>query len=115
MSLSGRAVRLTRRGFARLRMGCLAGEQAGPCTGRVTLRSVAMVRVSQRRRVMLGSKRFRIAAGSRGVVAVKLSGRHRRLVARRGRLRVRATVNARDQLGNLTVTSRRFSLLPARD
>jgi hypothetical protein len=115
MTLSGRTVRLTRRGFARLRMRCLAGEQAGPCAGRVTLRSVARVRVSQRRRVTLGSKRFRIAAGSRGMVAVKLSRRHRRLVARRGRLRVRATVNARDQLGNLTVTSRRFSLLPARD
>jgi hypothetical protein len=114
MSLSGRAVRLTRRGFARLRLGCLAGEQAGPCAGRVTLRSAARVRVSQRRRITLGSRRFRIAAGSRGVVAVKLSRRHRRFVARRGRLRVRATVNARDQLGNLTVTSRRFALLPAR-
>jgi hypothetical protein len=114
MSLSGRVVRLTRRGFARLRMRCLTGEQAGPCAGRVTLRSATRVRVSQRRRITLGSRRFRIAAGSRGVVAVKLSRRRRRLVARRGRLRVRATVNARDQLGNLTVMSRRFALLPAR-
>jgi hypothetical protein len=114
MRLAARAVRLSRRGVARLRVRCLAGEQGDPCSGRLTLRSARAVSAGRRRRIKLGSRRFQIAAGGAGVVRVKLSRRHRRLVGSRGRLRVRATVEARDQLGNLTVLSKRFPLLAPR-
>jgi hypothetical protein len=114
MGLSGRAVRLTRRGVARLRIRCL-DEQGGICAGRVVLTSVRGVSASQRRRVTFGRKRFTVAAGRTAGVRVKLSRRHRRMVVRRGSVRVRANVRARDRLGNVAVTSRTFSLLAPRN
>lgn len=112
--LAGRVVRLSRRGIARLRIGCL-GEQDETCTGRVVLTAARRASASQRRRVRIGRKRFAVEAGRMAVVRVKVSRRGRRVVARRGRLRVRAVVGARDPAGNLTVTGRRLLLLPPRD
>jgi hypothetical protein len=81
----------------------------------VVLTSARGVSASQRRKVTFGRKRFTIAAGRTDGVRVKLSRRHRRMVVRRGGVRVRANVRARDRLGNVAVTSRSFSLLAPRN
>ena len=94
--ISGRAVRLTGRGLARILIRCPSSELSGLCAGKLTLRGATR----------LGQKGFRVAKGRRGIVKVKLSSQARRLVAQLGSLDVRATARARDRAGNVATTRR---------
>ena len=91
-------------GLVAIRLSCPAAESAG-CSGTLRLERVG-------RRVRLGSRSFRIAAGRSAVVRVRLSSEGRRLLGRLRRLRVRATATARDAAGNVS-TSRADLLLTA--
>jgi hypothetical protein len=51
-----------------------------------------------------------VLKGRRGVVKLKLSRQARLLVAQRRSVGVRATARARDRVGNVATTSRRFVL-----
>ena len=81
--ISRRAVRL-RHGRIAMRLRCPAAAQV-PCRGRLTLR---------RKKVALGSKAFRIAAGRRATVKVRLSRRGHRIVRRTAPTRIAAVVRA---------------------
>jgi hypothetical protein len=107
-----RDVRLTGRGRARVRIRCPASEASGRCSGKLTLKTAKRLR--RGRRVFLGGARFAIKAGASTRVAVKLSRRNRRLVARRGPVRVIATARARDPLGNVAVIRRTIALMAPR-
>ena len=79
-------------GFARVRVACPKDEASGPCRGAVTL---------SRGRRLLGRAGFRIAAGRRGQVAVRLPRTLRPLHS----MRVLARVRGVDRLGNPAVTT----------
>ena len=97
--------RVTRRGKARFRVSCPAGEQGSLCKGVLRLKTQQRLPNKRQgtatqslRRVTLGSKRFAIPAGQTRTVAVKLLRRHRGRLTRAG-LRVRAVVIGRDAVG----------------
>jgi len=100
MTISRRALALGARGRVTVRLACPAGEPRG-CAGRLTITTVRRAR-----RVKLGSARFRIAAGAKRRVTVKLSRSNRRLERRLGRVRVKLVVSALDQAGNRATTRR---------
>jgi RTX calcium-binding nonapeptide repeat (4 copies) len=77
-------VRLTSRGVARLRVTCPA-DVAQSCRGRLTLRRKLAGRVR-----MIGSRRFRVAAGRRAVVRIRVSELLLRRLTHSG-MRVRVT------------------------
>jgi ELWxxDGT repeat protein len=76
-----------RDGIARLRLRCTGG---GACEGRATL-AVTVRRGKRRVRVVLGAKRFAIAAGKSKTLRIRLNraGRSRLARSRSGRLRVK--------------------------
>ena len=97
--------RVTRRGKARFRVSCPAGEQGSLCKGVLRLKTQQRLPNKRQgtatqslRRVTLDSKRFAIPAGQTRTVAVKLLRRHRGRLTRAG-LRVRAVVIGRDAVG----------------
>jgi hypothetical protein len=109
--ISRRAVKLTRRGIARVRVSCRTILR---CRGRLRLHTARRVRRSggRRRRVHLGTRRFNIPSRSRNrILRVRLSPSDRRLIARRRRTRVLA--RARVTMGDPPLTGiarRRFFL-----
>jgi hypothetical protein len=92
--ISRRAVKLTPRGVARVRVSC---RTPLGCAGRLSLRTARRVRVRPGRRarrvVALGSKRFALAGGRKrnAVVRVRVTRRNFRLIHRLRRTRVRAS------------------------
>jgi DNA-binding beta-propeller fold protein YncE len=116
VEILGRRLRLTRTRRMAVRLRCPAAETDG-CRGTLRLRSARRVRFSPRRRarvLILGSRRFTIAAGRIGRVNVKVPRRGAAVIRRRGRLRVRATAIAQDQAGNVGVTRKRLTARPVR-
>jgi hypothetical protein len=95
LRISARTVRLRRRGVARLRVAC-PRELPAPCAGRLSLRS------STRRPFVLGSRRYRIAAGRKRAVRLRVSRRGRALVRRFGRAYVRAEAVEQGEFGPKT-------------
>jgi Ca2+-binding RTX toxin-like protein len=104
---------LGRSGFVSMRVGCPASEGQG-CTGTVTLDTAGPVRTSARRKVRLGIRAFRLAGGTRGTLKFRLSRKNIALVARLRRVRVTATVVARDGAGNRSTRRKTFTLVAAR-
>jgi hypothetical protein len=101
--------RSVRRARVGVRLECPAAELGG-CAGTVTIATRGTVRIGRvRARVVLGTARFTLRAGEARRVRVRLVSRATRL-ARRGRLRVRATVVTRDAAGNLAQSSRRLTI-----
>jgi PKD repeat protein len=97
------------RGAASLRLAC-APSAAGSCTGRLSL--ATSLRVARRRSgqarsrtVGLGVARFSIGSSKSARVRVELTARGRRLLARRGRLKVSARATAHDGLMRKRVTT----------
>ena len=109
--ISRRTVRLTRTGYARVRVYCPRTAKA-PCTGILKLRTVKRDRTKsgqKRRFVKLGSAAFAVSPGRIGVVKVKVNRAARRLIARRrGGVAVLASVVARDLQGNAIAVNRRI-------
>ena len=63
-----------------------------------------------RRVLKLGPRSFEAKAGQRVVVGFRLSRKGRRLLVKRRRIRMVATVTARDTLGNATTRISAFTL-----
>jgi hypothetical protein len=102
--VSARGVRLNRRGAARIRLAC-PRSLPSPCSGRLSLRTAARVSIGGRpRTVALGSRRYRIAPGKKGVIRVPLTRRKRRLVKRLRRLNVQAEAVEEGEFGPKTTT-----------
>lgn len=90
--LAMKRARPTHSGLVYIRLRCPDGSETG-CAGTVSLDSANKLRLrrdGRRRRVDFGEANFDISRGRTYPVPVRLSGRHRRLLERRGR--VRATV-----------------------
>jgi hypothetical protein len=90
-------------GAVTIRLSCPASE-AGGCEGTLSLD------LSRRRRVKLGQSSFQIAGGGNARVKVRLSKKSRRLVKRLKKIRVAATIEARDHAGNAVTTKRTLTL-----
>lgn len=109
MVISASPVTITKTGVANIRLGCPA-TAAGFCQGTLTLRTATRVNVAAKRVLTLGKRTFKIAAGRRGVVGVKLSRQARRVLRRAKRLRIKAIANVRDGNGAARITQRLLSL-----
>jgi Ca2+-binding RTX toxin-like protein len=105
-------------GVAEIRVSCPRESFEG-CHGTVTLSFYENVpdedevTSARRRKVRLGSRRFRVAAGRSEDVPVRLSRRGRRRIRRHRRLRVEVEVTTRNSVGT-TTTSRRITIQAAR-
>jgi hypothetical protein len=112
-AVKGGSVRLTKRGVAAVRLTCPATELSGPCDGTLVLRTAnkLLAPAAKRKRLRLGRTAFSIAAGKSRKVKVRLSKRNRRLVARRGRVKIVATADVHDRAGNRVKVSRKLTLL----
>jgi Ca2+-binding RTX toxin-like protein len=102
------------RASVRLSLSCPAAE-AGGCAGSVTLFSAKAIKIgSQRVIVRLGSANYRLNAGQRRTVTVRLPKGTRKLAKNR-RIATRAQTVTRDQAGNVAVGTKALSLrLPRR-
>lgn len=99
------------------RLRYVVGTFAEAVTGTASFRSATKVRTGRSRRartVVLGRVAFRAAARRRTTVTLVLPRADAALVARLGRLRVRATVAARTAQGTSATRSFVFTLLPVR-
>jgi streptogramin lyase len=97
-----------------INIGCPLSETLG-CRGSVTMETVAKLSgktasAAALHRLKLGSARFRVAAGQKSPVKVRLSHAGRALVRKKHRLRVRVIVTARDGAGNRSTTVRVLTL-----
>jgi 6-phosphogluconolactonase (cycloisomerase 2 family) len=116
VTISGKAVRLTSKGAARVKVRCPVGVNGG-CRGKLTLKSAKKVALSpgkRRRRATLGSRSFAIPAGKTVNVSVKLSRSRRALVTRLRKLRVAATASSRDAAGTRASSKKSFTLRAAK-
>ena len=109
VAISASPVTVTKTGVANIRVGC-PSTAAQFCQGTLTLRTATRVNVAARRVLTLGKRSFRINAGARGVVGVKLSKTALRVLRRAKRLRVKAIANVRDGNGAARITQRLLSL-----
>jgi hypothetical protein len=111
LAISRRRVRISRSGIASIRVKC---RSAATCNGRLDLFRFVTKRGQPVNRITVGSRRFRIAAGRKAVVRVRIAGTQRRLARSRGRLNVVAAANARFASGGQGRASERVTLLPSR-
>jgi hypothetical protein len=93
VSISGRAVRIARNGTVAVMVSCR--RAAAACAGALTLETSGKVRTAARRRpkprkLRLGSSRFSIPAGKTSTVKVRVSKAVRRVIKKRGSVRVSA-------------------------
>jgi hypothetical protein len=95
-----------------LAISCPASE-AGGCSGTVSLATLVKVRPgkgparrnrARRRRLQLGNGAFQAAGGRSAVVRIRLSRKHRSLLARLPRFAALATIAALDAAGNARTT-----------
>lgn len=98
-----------------IRLRCPASESR--CTGKLRLETAKKLQVRSltaaeagKRKVVLGAKKFSLAGGRTLTVKVRLSKRNYRLIAGLKKVRVRATVTARDAAGNKRTTTRTIAL-----
>lgn len=94
VAISRRPVRLTSRGLVRVRLQAKV-SQRGTIAGSLKLQAAPKRRSRSGRAASLGRRSFRIRPGRSTVVRMPLSRAARRLVHRRGKLRVRATTQVR--------------------
>jgi hypothetical protein len=105
----GGAIVTARKGTASIKLSCPAGSSAN-CTGLLALRTAKAVKLAGLKAVLeLGSKRYNIAPGATKTLKVKLANGSRRLVDRRGRVRVRAVASTGSS-GEIAHSSKRLTL-----
>ncbi len=112
--IASERLRMTRRGFVRIRIACGASET---CLGVVRLRrrlplAGGPAGVSALRTI--GRASFEIAAGDSERVKLRVRRRARRLILREGRLRVRAVIVVQDAAGNARTLRKKLTLLAPR-
>jgi hypothetical protein len=100
---SNRTIAVPRNGRFGFRLGPFAEDVTGVVAARARKRAM-------RRPLKLAPRSFGAKAGQRLVVRFRLSRRGRRLLAKRRRIRMVATVTARDTLGNATTRTFAFTL-----
>lgn len=105
-------VSVRKRGVARVRMGCEWNELSGPCTGRLSLKTVKKVRVARhrRKRVAMGSTRFSTTPGRHPPVKLRVPRKGRSILKGLHKLRVKATVKGSDAVGNSARATRTIKL-----
>ncbi len=100
MAIDGGTVKV-RKGVAKVDVTCPGAELSGPCTGELKLKTAEKVKVGKdKRKVTLGSADFSAPAGGTDAATIKLSKSNRELVEDLGKVRVTATADAEDALGN---------------
>ncbi|HZJ29662.1 MAG TPA: hypothetical protein VFD37_06715, partial [Solirubrobacterales bacterium] len=100
MTIAGRSATASRRGRVSIKLGCPASEPGG-CKGKLKLVTAsAVTAAAKKRKLIIGSARFRVAGGKSKTVSVKLTRIGRRLLTKRRSLRVTVSVAARDASGN---------------
>ena len=104
VSFAARKASVDSRGRAAIALSCPAGS--GGCSGKVTVTRTG----TSARTIKLGSAQFRIAAGTTSKVKVKLSRAARKLLARKGKLKARARVAAKDAAGRSKTSSAGLTL-----
>jgi hypothetical protein len=102
-SFSAQRAKLGRKGRVGVKLACSASA-TGPCDGTLTL-------TARHGNRMLGHADVTLAAGTGGVVEVKLAAKELRKLRRQGRLKVKATVTVRDASGQSKTTSTTLTLL----
>ena len=100
---------MSRRGYVRVRIDCSASPE--DCLGVVRLRLRFPATAALR---TVGRASFRITAGERKRVRLRLTRRTRRLVRREGRVRVRVVAVVHDAAGNRRTLRKRLTLRAAR-
>ncbi len=87
--------RLGRGGRSAVTVSCPASAEEG-CVGSVTLNTASRVVVpaakAKRRVLRLGRARFRLQAGTKGTLRIKVSRKGRKVLRTKGKLRVKATI-----------------------
>jgi hypothetical protein len=108
--ISGRTVKMSRSGMVPVGLVC-AGSRT--CAGTVELTTAEPVRTGRKRAkriVRLGSRKFRIGAGKKTRIRVRLSRQRVRLVRRLGRVTARATIREVDLRGKPRISTRTFAV-----
>jgi DNA-binding beta-propeller fold protein YncE len=102
--LVGRTVRVDRQGHLALKLSCSAGQNQGPCTGRVTLRTAGAVSAAkQKKRILvLATKGYNVAAGKTATVRVTLNARGKRLIKAKKKMAAIATFTLTGKAGKVT-------------
>jgi hypothetical protein len=90
----------------RVLLRCL--RPSGSCRGEVAIHSARKTRSARHR--TYGKARFRIKAGARGVIHVRLTRKAARLLRKRGKLRVSLAAVTRDMSGHRKRSSRTLLL-----
>jgi hypothetical protein len=89
---------MSRRGFVRVGIDC--GDSPEDCLGRLRVRLRFSRNASAAALRTVGRASFRVVAGKDKRVSLRLTRRARRLVSRRGRVRVRLVTVVEDAAGN---------------
>ncbi|MEA2445832.1 MAG: hypothetical protein QOJ12_3124, partial [Thermoleophilales bacterium] len=111
LAISRRSVRISRAGVASIRVKC---KSASTCSGRLDLFRFVSRRGLPVNRITVGAHRFRLTAGQKAIVKVRIDSSQRRLAASRGRLNVVAVAKARFAAGGVGRASTAVTLLPSR-
>jgi WD40-like Beta Propeller Repeat len=98
-------------GRALIKLGCPAAQN-GVCAGNLTLTASLTASASRKRTIKAGRAKFRIAAGKRKTLKVKLSRKARALVHAKGRLKVKVTTVTKDSSGIKTTARKSVTLRP---
>ena len=116
----GKKVKVNRKGIAKLRLRCPAGEATPPCRGRLVLRTrskqvLGHGKRAKKRRVVLAKQGFKLGSGKTKVVRVKLGKRQLRLVRAKRRARqVLAIARVRDAAGNRRTARKKMQAVPVK-
>jgi hypothetical protein len=105
LSLAGK--RIPAKGPVKIRV---ANANAFDVTGRLAGQTANRVKVARKVRVKLPAKSFRVAAGRRITVALKLPTRLRKLLRRQRKLSMRFTATVRDPAGNRRTATKRITV-----
>lgn len=105
---------LTRKGVVVVSLTCLPAEVSPPCSGKVRIKTRKKVELGeQRRKVLLATASFQIAAGKTKKVALRLpAGKAELLREVADARKVQVVVRAGDAAGNLAVLKKPRAIVP---
>jgi hypothetical protein len=113
MSVAGSSAKMSRRGVVLVGLGCPPAE-AGGCQGTLALETLAGAAKPSKKKVRLGSGKFKLGGGKNGKIVLKLSAKNRRMISLLRRVKVLVTVTARDGAGNTQVSTKKLTLKAGR-
>jgi hypothetical protein len=111
------SLRLDRKGNVVLRIAC-PSDATSACSGTVSLVSASAVSAATKgprpKRIKLGAKRFKAAAGKTVKVTIHVSAKARRYIAKHHKMGVKLTIAARDASAASKKTSAKLTIRAAR-